>query len=159
MAILINPIFHVVSASVDLANLLGEGLYKLIKSVGEQGKSVPQWSQLIGLIVGAGATTGAALGILATAGGIKAALILLIPVALIALLGFLAAILTLAVRQALIPLLAIFAPIAFAASLFPNTESLFQEMEGVIYIHALALPNSSYPVWRSTACRNRYGRE
>lgn len=143
MAILINLSFVIVSASVDLANLLGEGLYKLIKSVGEQGKSVPQWSQLIGLIVGAGATTGAALGILATAGGIKAALILLIPVALIALLGFLAAILTLAVRQALIPLLAIFAPIAFAASLFPNTESLFKKWKGLFISMLLLYPTAA----------------
>ena len=143
MAILINLSFVIVSASVDLANLLGEGLYKLIKSVGEQGKSVPQWSQLIGLIVGAGATIGAGVGILATAGGIKAALILLIPVALIALLGFLAAILTLAVRQALIPLLAIFAPIAFAASLFPNTESLFKKWKGLFISMLLLYPTAA----------------
>ena len=141
MAILINLSFFIVSASVDLANLLGQGLYNLINSVGEQGKAVPQWSQVIGLIVGAGAAIGAGIGILATAGGIKAALILLIPVALIALLGFLAAILTLAVRQALIPLLAIFAPIAFAASLFPNTESLFKKWKAM-FISMLML----YPI-------------
>ena len=138
MAVAVNLSFYIVAILVDIFNILGSALYDTISAMTKGVKDDISWGQLVGLIVGASTGAGA-VGIgLAVAGGAKAALILAVPTALMALLGFITALLTLVVRQALIPLLAVLAPLAFAAAILPNTEHWFKKWWSML-ISMLAL--------------------
>lgn len=137
MAIAINLSFLIVSLLVDVFNVTGSSLYGLIKALAPQ-SAVPTWGDFVADIVAIGAAGGTVVLGIAAAGGIKAALLLALPTAVVALLGFLAALLTLIVRQALIPILAILAPLAFVAYVLPNTEQWFKKWWSML-ISMLAL--------------------
>lgn len=122
-AVLVNVSFIVVQVAVDLANIIGTGLYDLLLSISPNINVSIGWGHLVNLILGGGLIIGGT----ALTVGIGSAFWLLLPVVLMALLGLIAAILTLIFRQAVIPVLAILAPLAFVAYLLPNTESWFKK--------------------------------
>ena len=145
MAILINLSYYITQITLDLANIFGSALLSFIEGIAdtktlanlqEQG-----WGGLITLVLTGGLASAAAIGGIAIA-GIGPVLIFIALLLLPGLLAFLAGLLTLMFRQALIPLLAILAPIAFAAYLFPNTQSLFEKWKkmfvGIVFLYPLA---------------------
>lgn len=139
-ALLVNLSFVIVQISVDLANILGSGLYDLLTGLSPNGVQPPSWNDLIGnILAGAG---GVALGVggLALAGGVATAFWLLLPVAAMGALSLLAAIFTLIFRQAVIPILAILAPLAFVAYMLPNTETWFKKWRDLMLSMLMLYP-------------------
>lgn len=121
-AILVNLSFYICQLAVDLSNILGFTLKEALEgSVSGVGRSSSNSEILSGL--------GAAVaGILVLTGTVLfAALAVSIPTLLSLMLVLLVALVILIVRQAAIVLLISIAPLAFAAWLLPNTESLFKK--------------------------------
>lgn len=121
-AILVNLSFYICQLAVDLSNILGFTLKEALEgSVSEVGGSSSNSEILSGL--------GAAVaGILVLTGTVLfAALAVSIPTLLSLMLVLLVVLVILIVRQAAIVLLISIAPLAFAAWLLPNTESLFKK--------------------------------
>ncbi|MEI7758641.1 MAG: hypothetical protein WCJ05_00465 [bacterium] len=134
--ILINLSIYIVAVLEDVFNILGAGLYNLIKSpfgdawkldIGGTTSSLFTVAITGGTAAVAGAVTLAGLAGLLTANlfasvGLYLVLAVVVPV-LIAILGVL---ITLMVRQGLLVLLVMTSPIAFALYCLPNTEALFK---------------------------------
>lgn len=121
-AILLNLSFYICQLAVDLSNILGFTLKEALEgAVSEVGGSSSNSAILSGL--------GAAVaGILVLTGTVLfAALAVSIPTLLSLMLVLLVVLVILIVRQAAIVLLISIAPLAFAAWLLPNTESLFKK--------------------------------
>ena len=121
-AILVNLSFYICQLAVDLSNILGFTLKEALEgSVSRVGGSSSNSEILSGL--------GAAVaGILVLTGTVLfAALAVSIPTLLSLMLVLLVVLVILIVRQAAIVLLISIAPLAFAAWLLPNTESLFKK--------------------------------
>jgi hypothetical protein len=117
-AILVNISFYVCAALVDISNIVGGGLYDLMKAINVGGN-------------GEGANTGienAWSGAVAGILGLTAiiALLAVIIFAPLSLLAFAITMLILVARQAFVILLIVVAPVAFVAYLLPNTESWFK---------------------------------
>ena len=121
-AILVNLSFYICQLAVDLSNILGFTLKEALEgAVSRVGGSSSNSAILSGL--------GAAVaGILVLTGTVLfAALAVSIPTLLSLMLVLLVVLVILIVRQAAIVLLISIAPLAFAAWLLPNTESLFKK--------------------------------
>ncbi len=144
IAIAINLSYLLISIAVDVFNIIGTSIYNILNGLADQSKQPPSWEGLIGLIVGAGAGGAIAVGLLASSGGITAALLLLLPLALAAAIGFLVAVVTLLLRQALIPLLAVLAPVAFVLYLLPNTNQWFTKWRKTFISMLLLFPIAAF---------------
>lgn len=121
-AVLVNLSFYICQLAVDLSNILGftlkEALEGAVSGVGGS-------SSNSAIVSGLGA---AVAGILVLTGTVLfAALAVSIPTLLSLMLVLLVVLVILIVRQAVIVLLISIAPLAFAAWLLPNTESLFKK--------------------------------
>lgn len=143
-AIAINVSYFIVAVAVDVFNITGAGIYDILKGVADQSKSVPTWDNLIGIIVGLGAGVGIGLAGISIAGGVGAALLLLLPAAAMAVLAFIVALVVLMLRQALVPLLAVLAPVAIVLYLFPNTESWFTKWRKTFLALLLLYPIAAF---------------
>lgn len=121
-AILVNLSFYICQLAVDLSNILGFTLKEALEgSVSGVGGSSSNSEILSGLGT-------AVAGILVLTGTVLfAALAVSIPTLLSLMLVLLVVLVILIVRQAAIVLLISIAPLAFAAWLLPNTESLFKK--------------------------------
>jgi len=149
MAILINLSYFIVQITLDIANILGSSVLSFMENATDA-KSIANldetgWDGLIGMILGGGLAAGVTIGGTAIAASIVSIGPVLIFIALLLLPGliaFLAGLVALMFRQALIPVIAILAPIAFAAYLFPNTQSLFDKWKklfvGIVFLYPLA---------------------
>ena len=124
-AILVNSSYIIVALAVDLANVVGGNLYGFLKGLANF--TPPSWSGLLDLGVGSAAAAVGVTALVIGAGGIGAAFLMLLPMALMAAIGFAVAMLTLIFRQAMIPVLVVIAPLAFVAYLLPNTEQWFKK--------------------------------
>ncbi len=134
--ILINLSIYIVAVLEDVFNILGSGLYDLIKTpFGDAWKLDIGGTTSSLFTVAATTTTAVAGGAVVVAGlyglltaslfasvGLYLVLAVVVPV-LIAILGVL---ITLMIRQGLLVLLVMTSPIAFALYCLPNTESLFR---------------------------------
>lgn len=137
-AILVNLSYYICALAIDLSNVIGHSVYDIFMNIYNQMNKVnnytttdlPSWSSLTSFILAGG--TGAVGGYIAlvAAGGVKAALILLIPSLVLLLLAVLVAFLIMAARQALITVLVIVSPLAFVAYVLPNTEKYFDRWKG-----------------------------
>ena len=121
-AVLVNLSFYICQLAVDLSNILGftlkEALEGAVSGVGGS-------SSNSAIVSGLGT---AVAGILVLTGTVLfAALAVSIPTLLSLMLVLLVVLVILIVRQAAIVLLISIAPLAFAAWLLPNTESLFKK--------------------------------
>lgn len=121
-AVLVNLSFYICQLAVDLSNILGFTLKEALEgAVSEVGGS----SSNSAIVSGLGT---AVAGILVLTGTVLfAALAVSIPTLLSLMLVLLVVLVILIVRQAAIVLLISIAPLAFAAWLLPNTESLFKK--------------------------------
>lgn len=136
-AILVNASFVICSIAVDISNVLGDSLFRVIKAMPETIKSgeaaYPTWEWVTTSVVLAG---GAAAGLVATIASLSA----LVPVMLVALLSLVITLLVLLLRQALIILLVVIAPIAFALYLLPNTQKWFDRWKSMFMNMLLLYP-------------------
>ena len=121
-AILVNLSFYICQLAVDLSNILGftlkEALEGAVSGVGGSSSNSEILSGLGAAVAGILVLTGTVL---------FAALAVSIPTLLSLMLVLLVVLVILIVRQAAIILLISIAPLAFAAWLLPNTESLFKK--------------------------------
>ena len=121
-AILVNLSFYICQLAVDLSNILGftlkEALEGAVSGVGGSSSNSAILSGFGTVVAGILVLTGTVL---------FAALAVSIPTLLSLMLVLLVALVILIVRQAAIVLLISIAPLAFAAWLLPNTESLFKK--------------------------------
>lgn len=120
-AILINLSFYICQLAVDLSNILGYAL-----------KGVLEGASLKAEAPGVGGVGGGFVALLTGALGLVGAplfafLTVSVPMLIWTLLSIAAALLILVFRQAAVILLIAISPIAFAAWLLPNTESLFKK--------------------------------
>lgn len=120
-AILINLSFYICQLAVDLSNILGYAL-----------KGVLEGASLKAEAPGVGGLGGGFVAVLTGALGLVGAplfafLTVSVPMLIWTLLSIAAALLILVFRQAAVILLIAISPIAFAAWLLPNTESLFKK--------------------------------
>lgn len=120
-AILINLSFYICQLAVDLSNILGYAL-----------KGVLEGASLNAEAPGVGGLGGGFVAVLTGALGLVGAplfafLTVSVPMLIWTLLSIAAALLILVFRQAAVILLIAISPIAFAAWLLPNTESLFKK--------------------------------
>lgn len=139
-ALLVNLSFIVVQIAVDIANILGSGLYDLLTNLDVNGSQPASWTSLSDTILVAAAGGALATGGLVLAGGVAGAFWLLLPIAAMGALSVLAAIFTLIFRQAVIPILAILAPLAFVAYMLPNTESWFKKWRDLLISMLMLYP-------------------
>ena len=121
-AVLVNLSFYICQLAVDLSNILGftlkEALEGAVSGVGGSSSNSAIASGLGAAVAGILVLTGTVL---------FAALAVSIPTLLSLMLVLLVVLVILIVRQAAIVLLISIAPLAFAAWLLPNTESLFKK--------------------------------
>lgn len=121
-AVLVNLSFYICQLAVDLSNILGftlkEALEGAVSGVGGSSSNSAITSGLGAAVAGILVLTGTVL---------FAALAVSIPTLLSLMLVLLVVLVILIVRQAAIVLLISIAPLAFAAWLLPNTESLFKK--------------------------------
>ncbi len=121
-AVLVNLSFYICQLAVDLSNILGftlkEALEGAVSGVGGSSSNSAIASGLGAAVAGILVLTGTVL---------FAALAVSVPTLLSLMLVLLVVLVILIVRQAAIVLLISIAPLAFAAWLLPNTESLFKK--------------------------------
>lgn len=140
-AILVNVSYWIAAAAVDLSNILGSGIYNLIRAISDNlgGITVPVnvWEVVLNALLAGGgiAVTGGAIaataaavstGVVAGSTLAMAALWVAIPAVLAGILAVIIAFAILAARQALIIILIVLSPLAFVALLLPNTEGFFK---------------------------------
>ena len=127
-AILINVSYWICALAVDASNLLGTSLYTLFRNLYDQTLKAPGWLEVIGAILGGTTMTVAGVAIAAAAGvGSSGLLWMAVPAVLGAIIAVIIAAIILALRQGVILLLVVVSPLAFAAYLLPNTQSLFDK--------------------------------
>lgn len=118
-AILINLSFYICQLAVDLSNILGYALKGVLEGASIKAESKPGIGSGIAVLVAE---------VLAGVGAaVFAFLTVSIPMIIWTLLSIAIALLILVFRQAAVILLIAISPIAFAAWLLPNTESLFKK--------------------------------
>jgi hypothetical protein len=132
IAVAINLSWIILSASIDIVNIVGVGLRPLLdsatSSVSSQTLNSPTvFSDLTGgLLIGTAGVAGLATVGLITAGA-STLVLMAVPFVVGALLALLAAVATLFLRNAIVIVLVIIGPVALAAYLLPNTEEYFKK--------------------------------
>lgn len=153
VAILVNLSYIICAIAVDASNIVGQGVRGLFenvaKSVSDTGGLGDSATEAIGVIVkkvvAIIATGGVGLAGVAIAAEISGSGWFLIVPVLLFLLTLLAsaffAIIMLGLRQALIVILIVIAPIAFALSVLPNTETIYKKWfsiaKGVLMVYPI----------------------
>lgn len=138
-AILINLSFYICALMVDITNVVGASIQGIIEGASANiGKGTAADAPSFGAAIAQLAIPVGALTIGAAAVG---AIAFIVPVLLTGLISLLAIFVVLALRHVLTILLIIIAPLAFAAMILPNTDSLFKKWWKALYI-SLAL----YPI-------------
>lgn len=122
VAVAINLSFYICAAVVDLVNIIGQGIYDVFTAASPAIKV--DWQALFALIIGGGA---AGVAGVALAGGLSAAIWLLVPMVIMSVLAFLVALMTLWLRNVVILVLILISPLAFAAYILPNTQQWFSK--------------------------------
>lgn len=131
-AILLNLSYVICTVAVDLSNILGYSLGgafdgirdRIIMSGTMNASANVSFGDLLVPLFAGGAL---AIGGIAMAGGLGAALWLALPIILGGVIAVIAALITIAARQAVIYILIMIAPLAFAAYLLPNMDKWFDK--------------------------------
>lgn len=127
-AILVNLSFFICQIAVDLSNIVGTGLASFVSGF-RSGEKLDidwlSWSGVISAIIGGGAVY-AGVSVVLAAGGIAAAMAMVLPFLVTALFAVITAIAILVARQVIIILLVVLSPLAFVAFILPNTQKYFQ---------------------------------
>jgi len=136
-AILVNLSYIICALAVDVSNVIGQALGSIFTNIYEIATAGETISYSVGEIAGSILGTvavgaGITIGGLVLAGGIGAALWMLVPVIFAGIVAVVSALITMAARQALIIILIMIAPLAFVAYLLPNTEKLFKKWKDIL---------------------------
>lgn len=146
VAIAINLSYIFMAAAIDITNIFGVGIKTILdttgadatlESVGFQQISDAYLTGATSIVVG-GVVGAVVIG--ATGLSASALALLALPFILGALLAVLAAFATMFIRNALIIVLVIISPVAFAAYLLPNTQSLFDRWRKLLVSMLILFP-------------------
>ncbi len=148
-ALLVNASFWICAGLVDLSNVLGTNIYKVINDTADsiyppdimEGAGANTgfggtWDKLAMVAIGVG-------GIALIAGGLVSIAIFL-PLLLSAALAIFTVLVVLSLRQAIIIGLVIISPLAFVAYMLPNTEGLFKKWWSIFKSLLLLFPVISF---------------
>jgi hypothetical protein len=124
VAIAVNLSWLICAFAEDLTNILGNGLYDLLRGLTT---FTPDWSAVLTLIIGGAIGMGGIVLATAVVGSPVILIWMLVIGAAGALLALLAALITLWMRNVVIMICIILAPLAFVAYLLPNTEKWFKK--------------------------------
>ena len=126
VAILVNISYYICVLAVDVSNILGYGVQEMFAAIIPEASSGGTGGVIKGFdgspLLWGGIIAGAIAGTAMTIG-----LAVSVPVLLSALVALAMILLILVGRKAIIILLVVISPLAFAASLLPNTESLYKK--------------------------------
>lgn len=149
-AVAINVSYFAMMLAVDLANLIGVGLHNFVGGIADTAfdSAGVSWTSVVDEILSGGIAAGAAAGVaglVISSGAFSASALglLALPFIVVAVLAVIAAFITLFVRNALIIVLVIISPLAFAAYLLPNTESLFTRWRKALTSMLLLFPTAA----------------
>lgn len=139
MAVLINLSFIICELAVDLSNIIGNGLYNLLRNLGEVGYTGDSASysladtvtKLLGMAAAAGSAAGVGMEVIGFAlsgggGGVMIILSLLL-VLLAALIAVFMFFVMLGGRLVIVIFFTMVSPLAFACYILPNTQGLFKK--------------------------------
>ena len=139
MAILVNLSFLICSLAVDVSNIVGHGLRSIFTAVQEStmANTAASVDRTAMAISAAEMYTSMAGGVaLAVGGGTIAfelgTIWMLIPTVLGAIVAVVTGLITIALRQAVVMLLVMISPLAFVASILPNTENLYKKWKQLL---------------------------
>lgn len=145
-AVLVNISYFVMQIVIDVANILGANLMKIVTDNTSTDMSNISWTSLIDDIFKVGLTvtavsTAAVAGISVVSVGpiLIFVLMLLIP----ALIGFIAGLLAIVFRTGIIPVLAALSPVAIVAWVLPNTQSLFDKWRKIFASMVFLYPTAA----------------
>ncbi|MCA9341881.1 hypothetical protein KC945_00585 [Candidatus Saccharibacteria bacterium] len=140
-ALLVNLSFWICGGLVELSNVIGENIYKV---VGTAADSMYPPDVIANTSPDAGVWNGLTTAVLMGTGiaGVAAfsSFAILIPLLLSAALAIVTVLVVLTVRQALIVVMVMIAPLAFVAYMLPNTEGLFKKWWGLFKSLLLLYP-------------------
>ena len=149
-AILINLSYIICQIAVDVSNILGVGLDRMLKFVGEnirggQGTAVETTATIVAALLGslgiAGASAATAITIAGVFTGGGAMLIIsLVLVLLVALISVLLFFVMLGARMIIVIMFTVISPIAFALYILPNTKSIFNKWWKVFQAALVVFP-------------------
>jgi translation initiation factor 2 beta subunit (eIF-2beta)/eIF-5 len=137
MALLVNLSFYVCQLAVDLSNIVGNQVYRILTSMPNTSMELESFTEgssgggIVAVILGGGLTIG-----LFAFGALGGLMLILLG----ALIAILLAFLILIVRQAAVVLLIVLSPLAFVCYMLPNTEKLFQKWLGMFKGMLLIFP-------------------
>lgn len=146
-AVAVNISYFVIQVIVDVANILGSTLLGIITTpIQAMELTDVGWGALLAAILAGGGT---ALGSTIVGGAIAISvfgigtLFMFVLMAIVpGVIGIVSGLLALVFRSAIIPVLAILAPLAFAAWILPNTQSVFDKWKkvftGMVFLYPLA---------------------
>ena len=142
--ILINLSIYIVAVLEDVVNIIGAGLFDLIKAPFGSAWKLDLGglsSTLFSIIAGGGAGLGLAAVISLGWAGIGATIpLIVLTIVLPVVLAVLSTLITLMVRQGLLVLLIMTSPVAFALYCLPNTEAYFKKWWGLLLKTLMVYP-------------------
>lgn len=128
-AILVNLSFFICQLAIDASNIIGVGVTGLVESMQSSAKldniDGLSWSTLITAAIAGGGVVAGGAAILG-AGSMTAVLAMILPFLVTALFAVITALAVLIARQVIIILLVALSPLAFIATIFPNTQKYYQ---------------------------------
>jgi hypothetical protein len=143
-ALMVNLSFYICAVAVDLTNIIGHSIVSLFRELQAQTGTTymeMSWAELTTAILSGGALATAGFGTAVIATGSATGVLLALASALVsALITLVATMVVLSARQALIIILIIVSPLAFVATLMPNTESYFTKWRDMMKKLLLLLP-------------------
>lgn len=143
-ALMVNLSFFICALAVDLSNVVGHSIVSLFREIQAQTGTVymeMSWAELTAAILSGGSLATVGLGAAVIAAGSTTGVLLALASSLVsALITLVATMIILAARQALIIILIIISPLAFVATLMPNTESYFGKWRDMMKKLLLLLP-------------------
>lgn len=146
-AVAVNISYFVIQIIVDIANIIGSTLLGIITTpIQSMNLTDVGWGALLtAILAGGGTAAGATLiggTIAASVFGIGTLFMFVLMAIVPGVIGIVSGLLALVFRSAVIPVLAILAPLAFAAWILPNTQSVFDKWKkvftGMVFLYPLA---------------------
>ena len=143
----LNISYFVIQIIVDIANIIGSTLLGIITTpIQSMNLTDVGWGALLtAILAGGGTAAGATLiggTIAASVFGIGTLFMFVLMAIVPGVIGIVSGLLALVFRSAVIPVLAILAPLAFAAWILPNTQSVFDKWKkvftGMVFLYPLA---------------------
>lgn len=141
--ILVNLSFYICVLAVDLANVIGASIVSLFRSLQSGNDMKLSWLDLVKAILTGGTLTLAGLGawVASFSFGGTVGILLAVGSAMVGVLvTLIVTLVILAARQALVITLIVISPLAFAATLLPNTEVYFIKWRNMMKKLLLLLP-------------------